>query len=384
MKIAVIGCGLMAKPCIFYLLKNIELKQLYVIDNNAGQLDKIHKHCLFAPYKEKLVLLKSNISNDEALKASIKNCDVIITAVPWKATIEAIHLALYLHKPLISITRPNYQELEILREKIENSGTTIMLGCGLEPGLTEIFTRHIIDKFSALDELHIQCGGILKNPQPPLFYKSTFTSNTLPIEPRQAYYIENGLLKSTDRFSGIELINIENVGMVEAWHDGMLPWLIELPLLKQIKICTQKTLRWPGFAKKIQLFNKLGLLNKKSIIVDGKSIVPINTINSFLKPYTNFTADDRDMVLLRLCAAGLYKNEKITSLLSITGEYDEKTGFTAMGKLTGYTAAICATLLSYDSLKSYGLLRPENYFTGNKITLLLNELIKEGVNYNYA
>ena len=64
------------------------------------------------------------------------------------------------------------------------------------------------------------------------------------------------------------------VGEVEAWHEGFMPWLLELEALQGLKLGTQKTVRWPGFAAKATLLRELGLLSLAPIEVDGKQYCP--------------------------------------------------------------------------------------------------------------
>lgn len=51
------------------------------------------------------------------------------------------------------------------------------------------------------------------------------------------------------RDSGVETLHVAGVGEVEAWHEGFMPWLLELDVLKALKLGTQKTVRWPRLCR---------------------------------------------------------------------------------------------------------------------------------------
>jgi len=382
MKTVVIGSGAMGAATTFYLLNEMAVTDILLIDNNQYQLDLLVKRLHKLTSTQKLQTLCLDVSNLETAAHHISNYDIIIGTVPWQATVNIIKIAISTKKPFISITRPDYTELAKIQMEIPSTESSIMIGCGLEPGLTEILANHVANHFSHLDTLHIRCGGIPLNPTPPLFYKSTFTSKHLPVDMRSTYFIEQGKLKQAQRFSAVEKISIPEIGELEAWHDGMLPWLIELPSIKQTQLCTQKTLRWPGFAEKVSMLTTLGLLNQKTIEVDGNPVIPRHVVETILKPTTTFNEHDRDVVALQIVANGTLKDETATTLLlTLLDYFDENTGFTAMARTTGYTAAICALLMITEPSLEKGFIRPENFFQTDRLKKLIHKLAASNINF---
>ena len=67
-----------------------------------------------------------------------------------------------------------------------------MLGCGLEPGLTEILARRLAERLDRVDELHILCGGVPERPAPPLGYKIVFGGRELPLREAPAPAVVDG------------------------------------------------------------------------------------------------------------------------------------------------------------------------------------------------
>ncbi len=397
MKILVLGCGYIGPAVAHYLVSQPSVKQVALVDNQASALEKAEnkfsslickKMYRSGPgmtesiedlFKNKLRFLKYNLSALNDFLHLFKEYDLIAAALPWSSTLPAIHAANDLNKPLISITRPSYPDLDILKKQTEASNNIIVLGCGLEPGLTEILAAHAVANLDIIDELHIRCGGLPLQANPPLYYKSLFNSSNLPIEPRLAYAIQAGKLISLPRFSGIEALEIDNLGSFEAWHDGMLPWLADWPSLRKAKNVTQKTVRWPGFAQTIQTLASLGLLSKDTIEVNQQSTIPFNVVNAVLRKQTESNECDRDFVVLNIQASGSKSGKKCQYLASLVDRYDETTQFTAMARTTGFTLGILAMMIAQGKVQNRGLLQPEEIFSNASFNHLQMELQKLGV-----
>jgi hypothetical protein len=41
-------------------------------------------------------------------------------------------------------------------------------------------------------------------------------------------------------------VHFAGVGDVEAWHEGFMPWMLEVRALRHLRTATQKTIRWSG------------------------------------------------------------------------------------------------------------------------------------------
>lgn len=382
MKILMLGSGYISAATVYYCLTQPEVTEITVVDANLSALQQtIEKVKSFAPC-QKLKVIHCAITSPEKLVPLVRNHTVIAAALPWPVTKVAIIAALYASKPLISITRPDYADIDWLKKILDRYAGSIVLGCGLEPGLTEIMTRHAIGFFSRIEELHVRCGGIVQKPCPPLNYKILFNGNHLPFEARSAYLIENGVLKEVPRFSAIDSFYSDVIGWLEAWHDGMLPWLIELPLLNQARLVTQKTLRWPGFAALAQLLNQLGFLNKEAILYKGQQLVPQQLVDTLLEPHARFNPNDRDISILQINAHGYSQEKSYQYEARIIADYDEDHHFTAMARITGYTLAITTLLFGQQEITYQGLLRPENIFINEHYQHLQQALEKTGIRFS--
>jgi lysine 6-dehydrogenase len=307
--------------------------------------------------------------------------DAIVGALPWAAVRPGIRAALAAGTPLVDLARPPETELDHLKREVEAAGGLVVLGCGVEPGLTEILARYLAEKLDRVDEVHIKCGGIPEHPSPPLGYKIVFGGRELPLREEDAQVVEDGELKLVPRYSGVEPVSFPGVGECEAWHEGFLPWLMDLEALKGLKVGTQKTCRWPGYAAKVTVLKELGLLSEEPVEVDGVRVAPKRLVDAVLYPYVKLEEGERDITLFRVEAIGEKDGMRRRHKMEMVDRYDEKLGFTSMARTTAFTGTIVARMIARGDLQARGLFTPEQVITGRLLDQLLAELAAANVRF---
>ena len=292
-----------------------------------------------------------------------------------------IRAALRAGVPLADLSWPADSEVDALRKEAESAGVLVLLGCGVEPGLTEIMAQHLAEKLDRVDELHIQCGGIPETPAPPLGYKIVFGGRQLPLREADAPVVEGGQLTRVPRYSGVETTTYPGVGACEAWHEGFMPWLLDLEALKSLQTGTQKTVRWPGFAAKATFLRELGLLSLDPVEVEGVSVAPKKLLDAVLYPLVKLEEDERDITCFRVEVLGERKGRPCRYRVEMVDRYDEALGFTSMARTTAFTGAIVARMLARGDIQGQGLQTPEKFLTGALFDRLVRELAGAGVRF---
>src|SRR6185503_6949891 len=102
-------------------------------------------------------------------------------ALPSAIVAIGLRAAMAARRPWVDLSWPSQEQVPNLRRQIETADMLVIPGCGVEPGLTEIWARHLAEKLDTVDELHIQCGGIPTTPTGPLGYKIVFGGRRLPL-----------------------------------------------------------------------------------------------------------------------------------------------------------------------------------------------------------
>jgi lysine 6-dehydrogenase len=321
----------------------------------------------------------ADLERSDELAPLLASVDVAAAAAPWRPTLAALHAATARRLPFASIARPDYGDLDLLRGLAERSGTPILLPFGLEPGLTEILARQTAEQLDRVDEISVRCGGIPARPRPPLGYLTVFGGDRLPLGLRAAFEIRNGELGAVPRFSGVEEVDVEGIGTLEAFHDGLPPWIEDDPVLGSVPKLTQKTLRWPGFAATVTRLGELGLLGESAVTVDGVEVVPKRVVDAVLGPLVARRDDEEDIVVLLVQAIGERAGVRARSCASLLVRADSEAGLTAMAVTTGVVLAAGVRLLASAAFENGGWLEPQRAVTGARFEWLRNELLQRRV-----
>jgi lysine 6-dehydrogenase len=382
MKILVLGSGLMGPAAAFNAVSDPDVSQVVVCDMAQRQLDACVSKFTGIKGAEKLTTTLLDLNDQAAAVKLMAGFDAAIGALPWSASVLAIRAALQAGTPFLDLARPHDNQLAGLRREVEAAGGVVILGCGLEPGLTEIMARYLAERLDRVDELHIKCGGIPERPTPPLGYKIVFGGRQLPLSESDALVVEDRQLKPVPRYSDVEAVVFPGVGECEAWHEGFMPWLLELPALKNLRVGTQKTVRWPGYAAKVTVLKELGLLSREPVGVDGVQVVPKKLLDALLYPRVRLKEDERDIAVFRVEALGEREGRPRKYKIEMVDRYDEVLGFTSMARTTSFTAAIVARMIARGDLKASGVLPPEQVITGPLFDRLVGELATANIRFD--
>ena len=275
MRILVIGSGLMGPAAAYNAMVDDEVERVTVCDLSDDQLGACRETLRDLPGADKVDYRRLDMNDRDESIAVMRDHAAGVAALPRDASMTAFPLALEAGMPYMDLTRLDIagmprDELDAMKSRFSGSRGFVILGCGLEPGLTEIMARRLAEQLDSTDELHIQCGGIPTRPAPPLGYKIVFGGKRLPLRDSMARMVKDGRLVDVPRYSDPEPVSFDGVGDCEAWHEGFFPWLLELEVLKGLRTGTQKTVRWPGYSHKVTVLRELGLLSEEPVDVDGK------------------------------------------------------------------------------------------------------------------
>ena len=379
MKILVLGSGLMGPAAAFNAMLDPAVSQVTLCDMNQQQLDAAQAKLESMEGGEKLSAVVLDLNDQEAASKLMADSDAIVAALPKVAISLGIRAALTAGTPLVDLGWSPETKIADIKQQAKATGTLIVPGCGVEPGLTEIVARYLAEKLDRVDELHIKCGGIPEEPAPPLGYKIVFGGRQMPLRESDARIVQDGTLVPVPRYSGAEQVFFPGVGECEAWHEGFMPWLMDLKALKGLKLGTQMTCRWPGYAAKVNVLKEMGLLSQEPVDVDGVQVVPKKLLDALLYPHVKLEEGERDITLFRVEATGEKDGYPRRYKVEMVDRYDEVLGFTSMARTTAFTGAIVARMIARGDIKATGFLMPEQVVVGPLFDTLLDELAAANV-----
>jgi saccharopine dehydrogenase-like NADP-dependent oxidoreductase len=268
---------------------------------------------------------------------------VLATALSWVDAAPALDLTLEHALRLVGIGRPPADPRTELASRASVSGASIVVGAGLEPGLTEILARRLARDLDVGGTVHSYCGGVPRSPRPPMHHVSWYGTR-MTIDARPTYRLRGGVLRQVERFSGVEMVDVPGLGSLEAFHDGLAPYVGADAVLGSLADYTAKTLRWRGYADRVRLLAEIGLLGELPVqTVDGP-VRPRALLDAVLAPHISAQHGDTDVTVLAVQSSGTSGGTPSNRSTVTIAETDPVTGVTGMGRLTGavHAAAIRA------------------------------------------
>lgn len=221
------------------------------------------------------------------------------------------------------------------------AGVSVVPDCGMGPGLNISLGTYVASLLEEPREVLIWDGGLPQDPQPPWNYACAFALGGLTNEyDGDAFFLKDGRVTPVPTFTGYELLDFPPpLGRLEAFvTSGGLstaPWTFE----GKLERLENKTLRYPGHVAQMVAFRDLGLLDLDTIDVNGTTVVPRDVLHALLGPRIT-RPQVKDVCVMRVKCTGTTKGRPAEAVVELIDRFDEKTGFTAMQRLTGWHASI--------------------------------------------
>ena len=198
-------------------------------------------------------------SDADALRASLKGCDVVINALPYHLATMAAHQALHAGCHYFDLTEDVHATREIMR-LAAGAKTAFMPQCGLAPGFIGIVAHHLSQKFSSLHEIKMRVGALPAFPTNSLKYNLTWSVDGLINEychPCEA--IHDGELIEVLPLEGLEHFSLDGTEYEAFNTSGGLGTLCDT-LKGRIQTLDYKTVRYPGHCAIMKmLLQELGM-----------------------------------------------------------------------------------------------------------------------------
>lgn len=367
-KIVVLGAGLVGKAIAIDLAKSFDVTSVDIYTSNLEKLQK-YKH---------IKTLVADLSEKEELLDAIKDCDLVIGALPGFMGYEAVKNTIMAGKNIVDISSFREDPFELDSLAKENNVTAVV-DAGAAPGMGNIILGYHNEKMQ-VNSYKCYGGGLPYKREWPFEYKAVFSPiDVLEEYIRPARYVLNGDLVVREALSEAEIEHFEPIGSLEAWNtDGLKT------LLKTMKIpnMIEKTLRYPGTVKYIKVLREMGLFSKDQILVSGKPVRPIDVTSKLLFPVWELKKDEEDYTMIRVIIKGKENGEQKKYTYNLYDKFDKKTNTTSMARTAGYTCTAIANLFAKGMVNQKGICPPEFLGANEKsFEFIMNYLKDRGVDY---
>jgi lysine 6-dehydrogenase len=352
LRILVLGSGMMGAAIAQDMCDSDEVSDVVVADLDKKRADEAARHLR----SDKVSSKRLDVKDFQATKKLMKGFDVAVCALPEGLNTYASKATIGAQVHVVDLAY-GHRQLE-LDGPAKKAGITIVLDCGVAPGMTNILAAHGASLMDEVDDIRIVCGGLPQKPLPPLGYRITWSTwGLINMYCGKARIVRNGKIVEVDAMSDLERIEFPGIGELEAFNTDGLSTLL-LTMKGKVRNMVEKTARYPGHAEKIMAMRDLGLFDTNPVDVGGAKVVPRNMAVSILDK-TLRRGDERDVTVLRVDVAGRKDGKDVGRSFVMVDRFDEERGVTSMARTTGYTAAIVARMIARGEIAERGVVPPE-------------------------
>lgn len=348
MKIIVLGAGLVGRPMAEDLAKDNNY-QISIADISKTNLDKIKN--------KKINRIQKDLSDPKNVKTLVKSFDYVINAVPGFMGFKTLKAVIESGKDAVDIAFFPEDSME-LNKLAKEKKVTVITDCGVAPGMSNILTGYVHHLLDSTETALTYVGGLPEVREWPFEYKAVFSPvDVIEEYTRPARYIENGKLVVRPALSDPEYIDFPGIGTLEAFNsDGIrsLAKTIKAPNIKE------KTMRYPGHIKIMEIFRETGFFRQDYIDVKGTKIRPLDFTAKLLFPMWELKQGEYDFTVMRVIVEGKKGRKNLRYTYDLFDKFDRENNVHSMARTTGYTATMALRMIINGLYKQKGISVPEN------------------------
>jgi saccharopine dehydrogenase-like NADP-dependent oxidoreductase len=298
----------------------------------------------------------ADLSQAAEIQRLADGADVILGALSSHMGLEALRAVIETGRPYVDISFMAEDPRE-LHEAAKAKGTVVIVDCGVAPGTSNMIAGHAARELDRFDELEILVGGVPLKRHWPFEFKVGFAPiDVIEEYTRPARVVEHGKIVTYPALSGVELVDIEGLGTLEAFNtDGLrsLAYTLDVPNMRE------KTMRYPGHAELMRVFRESGFFSEAPIDVDGQKVSPLSLTSKLLFPKWLYEDGEVDLTVLRITARGQKDGRDVAWRWEMLDRQDPNTGLRSMSRTTGFPATVTARLLAQGKFDEPGVHPPE-------------------------
>lgn len=369
--IIVLGGGLVGGPIAMDLAKDNQYI-VTVADIDPGIKKK------FTAYQN-IDTIEADLSNPEKIKSLVTGFHMVVSAVPGFLGFQTLKAVIEAGKNVIDIAF-SPEDVFDLDDLAKQNNVISISDIGVAPGMSNVLTGFADAQLDQTETVVIYVGGLPKVREWPWEYKAVFSpADVIEEYTRPARIIENGKEVVKPALSEPEILNFEGIGTLEAFNsDGLRS------LAKTIKAnnMVEKTLRYPGHIRLMEILRESGFFGKDEIEVSGKKIRPLDFTSALLFPEWKLGEGDEDITTMKIVVEGTKNDEKMTFTWDLLDTYDPVTGIHSMARTTGYTATMALRMVDEGIYTKTGVTVPEFIGRDTKcVEFILEGLKQRGIIY---
>jgi saccharopine dehydrogenase-like NADP-dependent oxidoreductase len=351
-KIIVLGCGNIGSVVALDLAESMPSARIVLADMNKDRAEKVAARIA----RDNVSWIQADASNHNELVGTIKGFDLTVGALPGFMGFRACKASISAGVNMVDVSFMP-EDVMTLKKVAIKANVTVVPDCGMSPGLGSMLVGRASSQLETVESVHMYNGGLPAKPLPPLDYVITWSSKDLiELYTRKATIVRDGKLIEVPATGGVEELVFPSVGRLEAFYtDGLRT------LLKTVRVkgdMWEKSLRYPGHVKKINLLKTLGFFEEKSVHAEGGEVSPRALTEKLLEMRLK-RPEIHDIVAMHIEVVGLKNARRMQFQYRLLDRFDRKRKVTAMARTTAYTASIVAQLVAKRVITEEGVIPTE-------------------------
>ncbi len=368
------GAGVIGSVIVRDLLLNDKVEGVLIGDIDKGRALKLVQLI----NDGRLSFEEIDVRKVDILTDKMKKYDVTINSTWFEHNLEVTKAAIKAHTKLVDLGGLYYMTLKQLEfnNEAREAGASILIGCGEDPGISNIMIRYASDKLDKVDSINIRDGDKDLTPMDKPVFK--FSVKTMLDEwTKNAIIFKDGRYLEVPPLSGIEEFEfpppIGKIKVAFSLHSE----------LATIPKFIGKGVNYVDFKinydfDMVNTLKKLGFFSDEKIKINGLEIsVRDFTVNvlrrSMIDPSIHIIEDAACILTI---VKGVKNDRDLTYTMYGLSTSRRDWRVSASSYLTGVPASIAAQMMAREEIQFYGVLPPEACIPAEKF---LQSLKNKGV-----
>jgi len=345
--ILVLGSGMVGGPIALDLAKD-DMLNVSVADISKTALDRLTDN--------RIHKIQADLGSEKELMALVSDFDLVVNAVPGFMGYETLKRCIRAGKDAVDIAFYP-EDVFGLSDLAKKNNVRIIADMGVAPGMSNLLVGYAAFRLDVVKNVEIYVGGLPKVRKLPWEYKAVFSPvDVIEEYTRPARLMEHGIIVTRPPLTEIEHLDIENLGTLEAFNSDGLRSLLFTIKAENMK---EKTLRYPGYARKISLLAENGFFGSEKTEINGQLISPLDITAKLLFKQWKLEKTEVDITVMRIMVEGKKDGRVLRYQYDLYDEYDQQSGIHSMARTTGYSATMAVRLMAGNYYRETGITVPE-------------------------
>jgi saccharopine dehydrogenase-like NADP-dependent oxidoreductase len=217
-----------------------------------------------------------DVHDDDALRALLTGHQIVVSALPFHCNVQVAHAARDVGLHYFDLTE-DVETARAVRGIGEGAETVFMPQCGLAPGFVSVVAMALVERFEAVEEVHLRVGALPQFPNNALKYNLTWSIDGLINEycnPCEA--LVDGIPVTVPSLEAVEQFSLDGVGYEAFSTSGGVGTLCQT-LAGRVRNLDYKAVRYPGHRDLMRfLVRDLRLAERRELFRDViENAIPI-------------------------------------------------------------------------------------------------------------